>query len=200
MLQSDSEGTYSKLIADQNSRSARNRFPGDDNLIVLFKEDAVPDAAESEKAGYPKYRPADVIQIWVPGDRFNKVEREVTDADKHRFEEKYKKFKAGTVQAEAGLPLEQWPAIHKAMVLELRYFEIRTVEQLANLSDGNASGIGPIQALKQKAIDYLKAAKDGAHLTQMRKEIENRDNELETLRKVVEQQGKRIEEMARNKK
>lgn len=200
MLQHDTDASFSKLVADQNARGQRNRFPGDENLIVVFKEDAVPDMVATESSGYPKYRPADVITIWTPGDRFNKIEREATEQDKLRFKQRYDEFKSGQKPSETGCPLEMWPAINKALVMELKYHNIHTVEQLAALSDGNAQQVGPINELKRKALDYLKTAKDSEHINKMRAEISKRDLELETLQKVVEAQGKKIEELSRAKR
>lgn len=191
----DTDGSYSKLVEQQNGRARRNRFPGDEDLIVLFKEDAIPDDVASEAAGYPKFRDADVIEIWVPGDRFNKIEREITEADKIRFKERYAEYKDKVAPAESGLPLALWPGIAKAMIKELAHFHIKTVEQLAALSDGNAQNVGPVSELRQRARDYLAIAKDGAATNKMRNEINARDVELSTLKKIVEQQGLKIEEM-----
>ena len=61
-----------------------------------------------------------------------------------------------------GTPIEEWPILNRAQVDELRYMNIRTVEQLANVSDTNAQGMMGINMLRQKAQTYLENAKDAA--------------------------------------
>jgi hypothetical protein len=61
-----------------------------------------------------------------------------------------------------GTLLEEWPAISRGQVEELKFLNIRTVEQLVGLSDANAQNIMGINGLKEKAKKYLEASEKEA--------------------------------------
>lgn len=137
-------------------------------------------------AGRPIYDDVEFVEIIIPGDKTQAVHRAVTDNDRREYAAQYQAWKAGQDQtAASGTMLEKWTGITKAQVEELKHFKIRTVEQLAQLSDGNASRMGPILALRQKAKDFLEQAKGNAPLEKMRNELASRDNEIETLKRQV---------------
>lgn len=137
-------------------------------------------------AGRPIYEDVEYVEIMVPGDKTQTVHRPVRPTDKIEYSKQYQAWKAGHDQhAATGTLLEQWPGISRAQVEELRHFKIRTVEQLAELSDGNAARMGPILALRQRARDFLERAKGNAPLEKMRTELAARDNEIETLKRQV---------------
>lgn len=137
-------------------------------------------------AGRPIYDDKEFVEIIIPGDKTQAVHREVTDKDRREYAAQYNAWKSGQDQtAASGTMLEKWPGVTKSQVEELKHFKIRTVEQLAELSDGNASRMGPILSLRQKAKDFLEQAKGNAPLEKMRNELQSRDNEIETLKRQV---------------
>lgn len=129
------------------------------NLFVSFYVEAVEIKAESEKQGRPVYRDVPFIKVVVPGDVNNIIERKATDADKEKFPKAWARFQAQEADAQEGTPLEQWPQMSRSLVKECKYYEIHTVEQLANLSDANVTkmGMGYVE-LRNKAKAYLVAA------------------------------------------
>jgi hypothetical protein len=152
-----------------------------DACFVRFGIHPKEDAAASAKEGRPIYKETEYVEIMVAGDKQNVVHRPVTEKDKKRFRRQYEDWKRNAAQAAEGTPLEQWPSISRSQVEELRYFNIRTVEQLAALSDGNAAIVGPVLSLKQKAVDFLAAAKGTGHLTSLRAELSAKDNQIATM-------------------
>ena len=83
--------------------------------------------------------------------------------DKRRFAEHWGKFQARESQEVVeGTLIEEWPGVTRSMAEELRYLNVRTVEQLATMSDSNAGGLMGINSLKAKAVSYLEASKDSA--------------------------------------
>lgn len=137
-------------------------------------------------AGRPIFDDVEFIIINIPGDKTQEIHREVRPTDKVEFAKQYQAWKAGQDQETAsGTPLEQWPTISRAQVEELRFFKVRTVEQLAELSDSNASRMGPITAIRQKAKDFLEKAKGNAPMEQMRGLLAERDGEVEALKRQV---------------
>jgi hypothetical protein len=148
-----------------------------------------------EAAGYPVHKEVEYIEIAVPGDKTNIIHRPLRDEDKRRFRQQYQAWKAnpeGNQDGTVGFPLKDWPGISRAQVEDLKYFRVHTVEQLANLSDGNAANIGPIQDLKRKAQAFLQAAKAAAPLAKLEHELKARDNEIETLKRQREEQADRL--------
>jgi hypothetical protein len=155
---------------------------GEDACYVRFNVHPKEDTAASAKEGRPIYRETEYVEIMVAGDKQNVVHRPVTEKDKKRFRRQYEDWKRnGDSSIVEGTPLDQWPAVSRSQVEELRYFNVRTVEQLAALSDGNAAKIGPVMALKQKAADFLGAAKNSSHLTTLRAELSAKDNQISTM-------------------
>jgi len=129
------------------------------NLFISFYTDAIELKGESEKQGRPVFRDVPFIKIVVPGDVNNIIERKATDADKEKFPKAWTRFEASEAEGHEGTPLEQWPQMSRSMVKECKYFEIHTVEQLANLSDLNVSRMGMgYMDLRNKAKAYLVAA------------------------------------------
>ncbi len=167
----------------------------DGRLYVSF--DLFPEENKERSAaeGRPIFEDKEYVSIIVPGDRQNKVHRPVRPTDMVQFKKAYEEFKSGRQAVAAGTPLSEWSAISKSQVEELRHFHVRTVEQLAGLSDGSATNIGPIQALRTKAKDFMAQAAGSAPLLKMRSELEQRDNELETLRRQQKEQAAQIEQL-----
>lgn len=168
-------------------------------LIVAFHLQAVEDEGASAAEGRPIFKEVEFVKIFTPGDKDNIVDRMAYPADRLRYPRQYAAFKAGR-EADIGTPLAAWPGINQAQRREMEYFNVRTVEQLANLTDANAMGHMGIQALKQKAQAFLDAAKAQAPVTVMQKELADRDQKIEMLEKVVREQGDRIEQLSKSRK
>jgi len=140
-----------------------SRYHGDETLLVRFFKHPRRDIAQSEEQGRPIFSEVDYIEIMQPGNKDSIIRRPATDRDKDRFAEHYRKYQArATDEHIEGTPLEEWPAISRAQVEELRFLNIRTVEQLAGMADSNAQNIMGIQMLKSKASKFLQAAEKEA--------------------------------------
>lgn len=175
---------------------AFNPEAGDDKLHVQFFTHPKMDQAATLKEGRPIYRDTEYVRIVVPGDKDNIVEKPATDDHRRRFARQYMAFKQGNeAQAQVGTPLSMWPQVTRAQVEELAYFKIHTVEQLAEISDGNAQNFVGVLSLRQKAKDFLAAAKDGSMVSQLRSEIEQRDSRIATLEDAIEKMKARLDEL-----
>lgn len=165
----------------------RNQDGENGRLYIQFGLYPQKDEGKSLKEGRPIFNDVEYVKIMVPGDLSNIVHRPVHPEDKRRFAAQYAAYKSGADQQLEGTPLKEWPAISRGQVEELAHFKVHTVEQLAALSDGLIVNIGPVQALKQKAIDWLARAKGGAPLAQMRAQIAEKDAETALLKKQLEE-------------
>lgn len=136
-----------------------------------------------EGAGRPIYDDVEYVEIARPGDRLERTDMPVTNKERARFRKHYQAFKDGQKEITSGTPLERWPLIQAHQVEELRHFNVRSVEQLALMPDGNIPSVGNISRLKKQAVDFLEVAKGNAPSVQLRVELEKRDGEIETLKR-----------------
>jgi hypothetical protein len=155
----------------------------DDKLFVQFYVKAVMNNFKSAAAGRPIFDEKDFVRIIVPGDRNTVVDTVVTPEYAHRFRSRYEAFKRNQSEPVTGTPLSVWPHISVGMRAELAAAHVTTVEQLAELPDGLAQRFMGINALRQKAKTFLDAANDGAAASKLQLELEQRDNEIEVLKR-----------------
>lgn len=170
-----SEASYSDTQRAMEGRSA------DDRLMIKFEIFPHPNEIKSLEAGHPVYDDREYITIIVPGDKNSIVHRPVWAQDKSRFARQYAQFKNGQEQTTVGLPLKLWGGITRGQAEEFLFFNVKTVEQLAEMSDGNGISIHGFQGLKSRAKDYLAQTKEQQPMLQMRADLEKRDTEIVTL-------------------
>jgi len=136
---------------------------GDEVLLVKFFKHPRIDQSKSAEEGRPIYVETDYIQIMQPGNKDSIIQRPATKMDKQRFAKHYKRYEARTDEDYVeGTMLDEWPGITRSMCEELKFYNIRTVEQLAGVTDSNAQNIMGINTLKRKAEAYLEVAADEA--------------------------------------
>jgi len=136
-------------------------YGGDLGLNVQFTTEPVFSKKDTYLAGgVPKYVDMDFITITIPGDNSVSIHTPVTDFHQFRFPREYEAFKRGKDASVVGTPLDMWPALQPSQVAELKHQGIRTIEQLANLSDSVSGSLRGFYALKNKAQQYLDDAKD----------------------------------------
>lgn len=182
-------GTTEFAYDQQNARA----FTADDKLIVHFEMRPHQDKDASLKEGRPIFKDKEYITIIVPGDKNNIVRRPVWKQDLQRFARQYAAFKNNQSQDVTGTPLEQVAWISRNQVEELKYFHVRTLEQLAEISDTNAQKFMGINSLRQRARDQIQAAKETAPLAQLRAEVEKRETQIGQLNALVEKLTARLE-------
>lgn len=153
---------------------------------------------KSVQAGRPIFEDVEYVKIIVPGDR-DEVHRPARESDRRQFQQQYAAFKAGKEAPVTGTPLTAWPSLTASQVAELAFFNVKTVEQLADLPDAHAQKFMGIQAIKQKAKAFLEAAAGNAPLEKAMAAIEERDNVIETMQRQLKEQGDRIEQLAKKK-
>lgn len=164
-----------------------NQSQADQALLVRFVVKPRLDEEESAIKGRPIYREIEYIDIRVPGSPDNVI-RPATARDKERFPRHYAAFKNRTSNNDyvEGTLLAEWPLVNRSQVEELAFFGIKTVEQLASCSDANGQVFMGFNGLKQKANEWLAAAKEGAALLEMKAELNRRDAEIAELRGMIE--------------
>lgn len=153
------------LTADAMEGGAANaRYKDDANLLVKFFKHPRLDNTKSIEAGRPIYVEVDYIQIMQPGNKDSIVIKPAGRLEINRFPEHWQKYQIRTSDDQIeGTMLEDWPGISRSLVEELKFFNIRTVEHLANMSDTNSAKFMGGNMLRQKAADYLEASAGNAN-------------------------------------
>lgn len=186
------EADYSTTQRAMEGRSA------DDRLMIKFEMFPHPNEVKSLEAGHPVYDDREYITIIVPGDKNSIVHRPVWAQDKNRFARQYAAFKQGQSQEVSGLPLSMWGGMKLSQAKEFEYFNVKTVEQLAEMSDGHGQQIHGFQELKKRAKDYIAYTKEQQPLLEMRKEVEERDIQIATLTQQFGELSGQIKELMKH--
>ncbi len=169
-------------------------------LIVRFYMEAVDDDKATREAGRLVCRDEEYVEIRIPGD-LDVQRHPVTDVDKQRFPEHYAAFKKSQPQETVtGTPLTKWPGSPPASrIREAAALDIHTVEQLAEVSDANLMRLGPgWREIRQKARDYIVAAKDTAVLFKLRAENDELRQRLSSLEDMARKQAAEIDRARNN--
>jgi hypothetical protein len=168
-------------------------------LAVQFHKHPVQDEKRSLEEGRPCFVDVDYIRIMVPGDKTSMVDRPVRPSDMQEHRKAWEAYQSGQAAPLSGTPLAEWPAVTRGQVEELAYFNVRTVEQLAAISDGNAQNVGPILALRQKARDYIEHAKGAAPVAALRAELEAERSNTEALKRQMAEMSRALENLQKQK-
>jgi hypothetical protein len=159
---------FSEFENAYNQRAAQRGH----GLNLRFYSDTKQNAAETLKAGRPIYDIIDYVAVNVPGSRDEHVMKMTNPEAQQRFGHEYEKWKQTQEQPEDGTPLTVVPFLNIAQVRELAAINIKTLEQLAGLSDlmVQKTGMGGIE-LRKKAQSYMKAATDSAQTGKLIDEV-----------------------------
>lgn len=168
--------------------------------------------AESDKAGRPVYDKVEMIRIHTVGSRLNVPVHRVTPRERARFAQAYKTFAQSGQTRHEGTPLEQYPPVTRDRVQLLKFHNVHTVEQLAEVKDNDVQGVIGLDgyAVRESARAWLeqsketaKATKTGRELAQLReenREAKERNEELqgrlETLMSQMQNMEKRFAAMS----
>ncbi len=182
MLNEADYGMTQMAMEGQNAR-----FADDGKLLINFSTIPVLNNQKTAEEGRPIYENRDHVHIMMPGNKESVVIKPVGEIEKKRFAKQYADWKENNQVNLEGTPLEAWTWVTKAQVEELKYFHVRTVEQLAGMPDVQAQKFMGVQALKKQAKLFLQQAEKGKGASALAAEIEKRDLEMQTLRETIKE-------------
>jgi hypothetical protein len=157
-------------------------------IVARFFMDDIPDELATEREGRPIFRQEERIEMIMPGNMQNKPVFRVNNEHKQQFPEEYKRFKEGLEQSISGFPIEQWAALKRNMVLELKALGFTTVEQLAEMGDQAIQRIGMGgRALKSLAAGFLDDQHAMAEQARLLSENDKRTSENAELHHKVDE-------------
>jgi len=174
------------IAADLTSRNGKPAY-------IQFHTEARQLIAESKAQGRYVARDVDMVTVrqigatdsvvfkveqWLEQNRIDVQGGRLDPGHAAKYEESYKRWKAGQEMPVDGTPIKTWPVISPAQVEVLLRSGIRTVEDLSDLNDEGLRkiGMGAVE-MKQKAKAWMLASQDKGKLTQ----------EMATLQKTNEQ-------------
>ena len=161
-------------VADFNHQdfSTAKEQEVDAQLLVRFFYKVREDKNATLKEGRPIFKEVEYVEIRIPGSRSVQACRPATEDDKRRFHRHYDAFQKRVEMPEEGTSLTEWPQISRSQVEELKFFGVKTVEQLASMSDTNISQFQGGYGLRNRAQEWLKTADSTALIAE--KEVLNR--------------------------
>lgn len=181
--------------ADFDMADFEDRAKGDRNALVRFFIRPVLDETESAKEGRPIYRDKEYVEIHVPGNQTNIPVKPVDQIIKRRFATQYQKWKASgesSMEVVSGTHLTEVPWLNRSQVEELAYFHIRTLEQLAEVSDSVCGKVMGLYELKRRAKLVLDASKDASVITKLEEERNQMVNQIEVMQRTIEDLTERL--------
>jgi hypothetical protein len=165
---------------DERPDANASRFAMDGKLHVRFYSKPKYNPDKSAEENRPIYEDTVYVEIMMPGDKNNIVQRPALSMrDDLRFPKHYEQFLKGQQDQMVGTPLKVLPFLSEAQVEELAYFKIRTVEQLADLSD-TVNFMGA-QEMKQRAQKFLKALNSNEAVVEENRQLKARLDALEAM-------------------
>jgi hypothetical protein len=132
----------------------------------------------------------------VPGDKNNIIRRPAWQQDYDRFPQQYARFKNGQSQEQNGTPLEQVAWISRAQVEEMKFFNVRTLENLANIPDHVSQKFMGINKLRQRARDHIQWAKEQAPAAALAEAVRVKDERINQLEEQIKNLATQVENLA----
>src|SRR5690625_6722838 len=155
----------------------------ENGALVEFFSEAVQNNFKTAQEGRPIFEDKVFVRIQTPGDTRTSIHRVATDRDKERFSKAWEFFEKGQSVPLEGTPLEHWPTVAASQVRELAHVHVRTVEQLAALSDSSIQRMGAgYDNLRRQAVNFLKAAEGAGVSTEVMRGKERRKEEIELVK------------------
>lgn len=169
------------LADDVEMQLAENRNAFASRVFAEFSLHPRRNALKSVEAGREVFDDVEYVRIVVPGER-DGVHRPATQRDRESYPKQYAAFRQNLSQDSAsGTPLTHVPWLSPSMVAELRFFNCRTVEQLAAMPDNAAQKFPGILNLRQKAKDFIEVARGAAPVAQLREQLAEEKRKREEL-------------------
>ncbi len=155
----------------------------DKGAIVRFEQLVEPDEEKTKETGVQQYKTTEIIYIRFAGQRDEMARPVLYEdtatqiSDLKRFPRQWEAYKNQTKVVHDGVPLEHWPPLNKAQVLQLKSMDIHTVEQLSCVSDANLTWMGARQ-MRDNAVAWLEEAKSGAEVMKLKMQNEELQKQL----------------------
>ena len=185
--------TPGEYVFDQNAINLARRHAGDERVFAQFYDHPSYNKQKSAEEGRPIFDSTTYVRIVIPGNRSGIVERPAREEDVQRFPKQNQAYIDGKSEHIEGTRLDMVPWMSVNLVAELRALQIQTVEQLAGMADGLLSKHMGLRHYHELAKAYLAEAKEGAGLTRLQQELEDRDSRIAALEEQLRMVSSKLE-------
>lgn len=127
----------------------------DSNLFARFYIHPQLQQEQSKEEGRPVYKEVEYVEIFIKGQKNSTFSRAVTDEDKADYPIAWKAFKENNPDLTEGTPIKFLAGVGPGVVLELNGVGVRTIEDMAELTDAGLDNIRGGRMLQQRAKAYL---------------------------------------------
>lgn len=175
-------GTFNPLLGAQ--------FAGPDQPSwVRFYKGTVFQEHKSKVTGIPTYDPVDFVRVHHPGEPSNIYDQPVREIDKLLWPKEWDAYQRGTAEGVSGTPLSVLFPAQPDLVKHLEAQFIKTVQQLATLSDSALQNIQFGRELQNKAKAYLDIADKGKEFHEVNLKIEQQAAQIADLTRALSDRG-----------
>lgn len=178
------------MIDIDPNAAAKREIPA---IWAEFYTEEVPDEEATKTAGHVIYKSVDKARWGRRGQNLNVLEEPIRRMMKNPpvwdvLRPHYEAWKKNQEAPLTGTPLKMWPAIAAAQARTLQGVGIRTVEELMELTDGDADRIGfGYKNLRNRARAWKAAAQDVGRVAE----------ENESLKVAMAQMQERLADLER---
>jgi hypothetical protein len=149
---------------------------------VQFVMHPVVHGVMSKEAGREVCVDKEYVYIRVAGNDKEVIFRPVNDQVKARFPQEYEAWKKGQAEPTTGTPIDRWPQLTPGQAANLKGLNIRTVEDMATLSETGLQEVGmgarKLQEDARKFLSLAQAAADVGQLDELREAVASKDIQL----------------------
>ena len=175
------EDTFAIVGGNSTKFSEMNK-----GIFPVFFVDTQEDEAATLAAGALRTRDMECVLIRASGDLSSASTHPVTDEIKKRFPTEYAAWKQNRVEEMvSGTPLKAWPLMPKGIMMEMNAAHIRSVEELAEVSDANMARFSDGRLWREKAKAWLEAAKGAGEAAKYAVENERLHEMVGNLQKQI---------------
>lgn len=176
---------------------------GTKNMVAMFYTRPVHNPQKSTEAGRQIFEDQIYVRIHPPGERLNIIDRPANDSDRKNWPLFWAQYKENKQQTPDGTPIDLLYPDHPSIGAMLRANGVYTVDQCANLSGPAIDNIGMgAQRYVNDAKKYVEVANKGVKASQLRHDLEERDNKIRTLESqinMMQEQMLKMEEASSSK-
>lgn len=160
---------------------------GPSNRVVRFYTRSVRNAAKSNETGRPFFEDKVYVIVHPPGERLNIVDRPATHDDAKLWPVQWAQFQQSREQIPEGTPIDMLYPDRPSIASMLKAHGVHTVEQCSELSGPAIDNIGMgAQQYCNDASKYLQMAQKGVGANVLRKELEQRDQQIRGLEHTIQ--------------
>jgi hypothetical protein len=164
---------------------------GDEKLFVKIENIMEVDKAETLAKGRVVNREVPHISIRAAGSK-SFVCHKATLADRQRFPRHFAAFEQRKEMPVSGTLLSEWGLITRTMAKDLEAVEVRTIEQLIDMSDISAQSFMGMGELKKKAALFLQASSGAAPMNQLQEDLDSANMTIKTQQAMLMQMESRL--------